>query len=99
MRKENLTAAGSMLLAFLATQHHNLHMLVVALGMGSAGVSFMNNFPLIRRLLLVISLVMAGVTLHGLWRQKRPVRMQVLGGLSAGISLTLVAWSVYQFGL
>lgn len=99
MRRENLTAAGSMALAFLATQHHNLHMLLVAMGMGSAGMGLMTNFPLIRRLMLAVSLVMAGTTLYGLWRHQRPVRMRIAGGVSAAVSLALVAWSVYQFGL
>jgi hypothetical protein len=99
MRRENLTAVGSLALAFLATQHHNLHMLIVALGMGSAGMGLMNDFPLLRRLMLAMSLVMAGVTVYGLWRRQRPVRMRVLGGFSAGFTLVMVAWSVYQFGL
>lgn len=99
MWKENLTATGSMLLAFLATQHHNLHMLLITLGMGSAGMGFMTHFPMIRRLMLAMSLGMAGVTVYQLWSRQRPVQMRVLGGVSAGLSLVLVVWSVYKFGL
>lgn len=99
MRRESLTGAGSVLVAFLATQHHNLHMLLMTLGMGSAGMGLMTNFPLIRRLMLVISLIMAVLTLYRLWRQPRPARMRLLGGLSAAFSLVLVLWSVYQFGI
>lgn len=99
MRKENLAAVGSALLAFLATQHHNLHMLLIPLGMGSAGMGFLTHFPMIRRLMLAMSLCMAGFATYQLWSRQRPARMRVLGGVSAGLSFVLVVWSVYKFGL
>lgn len=99
MRKESLTAAGSMLLAFLASQHHNLHMLLFTVGMGSAGMGFMTHFPMIRRFMLLMSVVMTGLTVWQLWRRQRPAPMRVVGGISAAVSLGLVVWSVYQFGL
>lgn len=44
MSKEGLTSIGAVILAFLASQHHNLHMLLFAIGIGSAGTSFMTCF-------------------------------------------------------
>jgi hypothetical protein len=97
MRKEGFAAGVSMLFAFLATQHHNLHMLLFTLGMGSAGMGFMTHFPMIRRLMLAMSLIMAAVTVYQIWG--KPRRMRIVGGVSAGLSVVLVVWSVYQFGL
>jgi len=34
MKRESLTSGGGVVLAVLASQHHNLHMLVLALGLG-----------------------------------------------------------------
>jgi hypothetical protein len=98
-RREGLTAVGSMLLAFLASQHHTLHMLLFTLGMGSAGMGFMNQFPVLRRAMLLMSLMMTGWTVYRLWRRQRPTGMRIFGALSAALSLALIGWSVYQFGL
>jgi hypothetical protein len=99
LRKEGLTAGGSMLLAFLASQHHTLHMLLFTFGMGSAGMGFMNQFPAFRRVMLLMSLMMTGWTIYRLWSRQRPAGVRIFGGLSAALSLGLVIWSVYQFGL
>ena len=46
MRKEGILSVGAVVLAFLASQHHTLHMLLLAIGVGGAGMSFMTTFPL-----------------------------------------------------
>lgn len=99
LRREGLAAGGSMLLALLASQHHTLHMLLLTLGMGSAGMSFMNQFPLLRRAMLLMSLIMTGWTIYRLWSRQRPAGVRIFGGLSVALSLGLIAFSVYQFGL
>lgn len=97
--REWLSALGSIALAVVAGQHHTLHMLLIALGVGvgGAGAGFMTMFPTVRRAMLLMSLVMAGATAYSMWRRRGHLR--VLGGVSVGLSLVLVGWSIYQFGL
>lgn len=99
MRREGITSVGSVILAFLASQHHTLHMLLLAVGVGGAGMSFMQAFPLVRRFMLLLSLVMAAVTAYQTLRRHRPTVMQVMGGISVALTLGLVVWSTLQFGL
>ena len=99
MRREGLTSVGAVALAFLASQHHTLHMLVVALGIGSAGMSFMVMFPLVRRAMLLMSLVMAGVIVNQARDPKRPPSVRILGGVSALVTVGLMLRSILQFGL
>lgn len=94
-----LTAGGSVVLAFLASQHHTLHMLLFTAGVGGAGMGFMTAFPLIRRAMLLLSLLMTGWTVYQLWRRRPHGAMRVLGGLSPAASLALVAWSMLQYGV
>lgn len=99
MKKEGLTSVGAVALAFLASQHHTLHMLILTLGVGGAGVSFMAVFPVVRRAMLLMSLVMVGVTIYQIWRAKRPVSMRIVGGVSVVATVGLVLWSIIQFGV
>jgi hypothetical protein len=98
-RKAQLVAVGSVIVAFLASQHHLIHMLILLVTFGSAGMSFMSVFPLLRRGMLLMSLVMVGVTLWQVWRWKRKRSMVILGGVSVALTLFLLLWSVAQFGL
>ncbi len=98
MRREALTSIGAVILAFLASQHHTLHMLLLAVGVGGAGTGFMTTFPLIRRAMLFMSLLMVVVILYQVRDPKRPLRMRITGGVSVLVTVGLVAWSVVQFG-
>jgi len=99
MSKEGLASAGAVVLAFLASQHHNLHMLLFAIGIGGAGTSFMTMVPLVRRVMLLMSLVMVGVVVYQVRDARRPIRMRVMGGISILLTLGLLIWSVMQFGI
>jgi hypothetical protein len=99
LRKEGLVSIGSMVLAFLASQHHTLHMLILGLGAGSAGMSFMTMYPTIRRLMLVLSLIMVVITVNQIRGKDRPRSVRLMGAVSAVLTLGLVGWSVWQFGL
>lgn len=99
LKRESVSSVGSMLLAFLASQHHMLHMLLITAGVGGAGMGFMTMFPVIRRSMLILSVLMTCWTLYSLQRQRRPKVMRLVGGLSAAVSIGLVVWSVYQFGI
>ena len=99
MRREWLLSFGAVALAFLGSQHHNLMMLLVALGLGDAGVSAMTEVPLVRTAMLVLSLVMVAALGYQISRPSRPMAMRVTGALSILITLGLAGWSVLQFGL
>jgi hypothetical protein len=97
MRREWLLSFGAVVLAFLSTQHHNLMMLFLALGLGDAGMSVMTDVPLVRTAMLVLSLVMVGVTAYS--KPDRPRAMRVTGALSVLFTLGLAGWSLLHFGL
>lgn len=97
-QKATLTSVGSVVLALLASQHHNLHMLLFAFGMSAAGMSFMTTFPMIRRVMLLMSLVMVGITLYQFSSPKRPASMRIMAALSVILTLGIMAWSVSEFG-
>ncbi len=98
-RKTHLIAVGSVIVAFLASQHHLIHMLILLFTFGTAGMSEIRTFPLLRRGMLLMALVMVGVTLWQMWRWRRKRSMAVLGGVSVALTLGLILWSVAQFGL
>ena len=89
----------SVALAFLASQHHTLHMLLLSAGVGGAGASFMTMYPTLRRLMLLMSLVMIGLTLYQAWRRQPALAVRVLTWVSAAAAFGLLVWSVGRFGL
>jgi hypothetical protein len=97
--KESIISIGSILLAFLASQHHTLHMLLLVFGVGSAEMAFMTTYPLLRRGMLLLALVSAGFTVYQLWRRRQTPFMRVFGGISVALTLGIVIWSILQFGL
>jgi ATP-dependent protease HslVU (ClpYQ) peptidase subunit len=99
MSKEGLTSVGAVVLAFLASQHHTLHMMLFTLGLGGAGMSFMTMFPIVRRVMLLMSLSMVGLMVYHARDTRRPISMRIMIGVSILVTLGLVGWSVLQFGL
>ena len=97
VRKEAITSFGAVALAFLASQHHTLHMLLVAVGIGGAGASFMNTFPVVRKVMLLMSLAMVGLMSYRTCDSKRSASMRAMNLVSVVLTLGLVAWSVSQF--
>ena len=98
MRKEWLLSFGAVALAFLGSHHHNLMMVLFALGLGSAGMNLMTEMPLVRLLMLAVSLVMVAVIAYQISRPGRPLAMRVTGSLSILLTLAIVGWSVLRFG-
>jgi hypothetical protein len=94
-----LTSIGSVVLAVLASQHHLLHMAVLTLGAGAAGMSVLTMAPALRRGMLGLALLVAGVTAYQLWRRDHSLGMRLLHGASIGLTLALVAWTVLQVGM
>lgn len=99
MRREWLLSFGAVAFAFLGSQHHNLMMLLVALGLGDAGMSAMTEVPLVRTVMLGLSLVMVAAVGYQIFRPGRPMAMRVTGALSILFTLGLAGWSVLRFGL
>lgn len=97
-RSERLSSVGSVIVAFLASQHHSLHMLLM-FGLGGAGMGLMTTDPTVRRVMLLVSLGMAGVTAYLLIRHRPPRARLVMNVLSIVLTLSLVVWSISQFGL
>jgi hypothetical protein len=99
MRKEWLLSFGAVALAFLGSQHRNLMMVLFALGLGSAGMNLMTEMPLVRLLMLALSLVMVAAIAYQISRPARPLAMRLTGSLSILVTLAIVGWSVLRFGL
>ena len=97
-RRERLASFGSVIVAFLASQHHALHMLIM-LGLGGTSTGFMTAYPLIRRAMLLIALALAGVTAYRLVRHRPPLARRVVHLVSILLTLGLLVWSVSQFGV
>jgi hypothetical protein len=99
MRREWLLSLGAVVLAFLGSQHHNLMMLLFAVGLGNAGMSAMTAMPLLRDAMLAMSVVMAAAIAWQISRPSRPLAMRVTGGASVLFTLGIAGWSILQFGL
>ncbi len=59
----------------------------------------MAMFPMVRRVMLFMSLVMVGVIVTRVRDPKRPTSMRIMGGVSILLSLGLLIWPVMQFGI
>jgi len=99
MRREWLLSIGAVVLAFLGSQHHTLMMLLLALGLGEAGMSVMTRAPWLRTAMLVMSLAMVAVVGYQISKPRRPLAMRVTGGLSILVTLGVAGWSVLHVSL
>lgn len=97
-RLERLTASGSVLVAFVASQHHALHLLLM-LGLGGAEMGVMATSPTLRRAMLLVALALAVVTAYRLLRHRPPRPQYIINLLSIVLTLGLLGWSIGQFGL
>jgi hypothetical protein len=88
-----------MVLAFLASQHHNVHMVLLAVGLGGSGMAFMRAYPGIRRGMLIVSLGVVVVNLNSLRRGRVSAAMRVIVMGFSLLTVALLAWSVVRFGL
>lgn len=97
MKRAGVASTGGIALAFLTSQHHNLHTLLLALGLGGAGMTLMQSFPDLRRAMLLLSLAMVAVSLSSL-RHHAAAGRRTLILASAVVTIGLVAWSVLRLG-
>lgn len=99
MQKGRALSIVAVVIAFLATQHHALHMLMLLVGLGSAGTSVMTTVPLLRRAMLLMSLIMIAVIAYQVRDADRPRSFRISGAVSIVLTLGLVGWSIARFGL
>jgi hypothetical protein len=90
---------GAAALAFIASQHHNVHMLLIALGVGGAGSTFMQTYPWARRLMLLVSIGVVAVNVTGLRRSTVPKRTRGVVLVFSALTIVIVIWSAVRFGL
>lgn len=99
MRKEGTTSFGALVLASLASQHHNVHMALLTLGLSESGITFMQVYPNVRRGMLLVSFAAVAMNLRSLRRQSPPPSMRlVIVGFSV-ITVVVIVWSLVRFGL
>ena len=94
-----IAAIAAVVLAFLASQHHTIMMSLFAFGLGNTAMSFMTAAPLMREIMLGMSLVMVAVVAWQIKDRRRPRSMRVTGALSIVATLALAAYSIFHFGL
>jgi hypothetical protein len=94
-----LASVAAVVLAFAASQHHNMHMLAIALGAGGAGSTFMQGYPLLRRLMLLASAGVVAMNLLSLRRTSASssVRWWVLS--VSVLTVGIIIWSLARFGI
>ncbi len=95
LEREQVTSVGAVVVAFLASAHHWLHMLVMTVGLGHAAAAGMAVSPVLRYGMSAMAVLMTGLSLvHLLRKRHRPRRMVMVVSLSAVISLGLVAYNL-----
>lgn len=97
-RGGSIPAVGAIVLAFLASQHHNLMLLLLAFGLSGVAMSAMTVVPVVRTVMLGLSLVMVAVIAWQIRDARRPRSMRIMGALSIAATIGLSAWSISRFG-
>ena len=95
---DRIPAISAMVLAFLASQHHNFMMLLLALGLSNAAMSFMTAAPIVRDAMLGVSIGMIGVIAWQIRDSERPRSTRIIGVASIAATIGLAMWSITHFG-
>jgi len=93
-----LSSIAAVAFAFLASQHHNFMMLLLAVGLGGTAMRFMPVAPLVRDAMLGMSLAMIAVIAYQIRDSGRSRSTRVMGVISILATLGLSAWSIARFG-
>ncbi|WP_134686974.1 hypothetical protein [Brevibacillus migulae] len=94
------TSITSVLLAFLASSHHWLHMgLLFLLGSQTSVMATMSSMIWVRRLMIIATAITIGVSLYRMLRHKRCSKiMKVVTILSAILSAGFIVYTLAAFG-
>ena len=98
MPGDRVPAISAMVLAFLASQHHNFMMLLLAFGLSDAAMSFMSAAPIVRNVMLGLSLAMIAVIAWQIRDRGRSRSLRLMGAVSLAVTVGLSAWSISRFG-
>lgn len=102
--KQTVTSVGSLILSFLASSHHWIHMVIMMLITGSMGTmsnmsGTMSAIVWFRRFMIVATLLTAGFSMYRLYRHKCKDRKMIgLTFLSSVISVGFVVYTLVDFG-
>ncbi len=99
MRKQSAASFGATLLALLASQHHNLHMALLAIGLGGSAMTVMQLYPSVRRVMLLASITMVAVSLRAARRGRAPSAIRAVTVGFAALTMGIIGWSLIRFGL
>lgn len=93
------SSISSVLLSIIASSHHWLHMGLLFLLGGSAGMVSMSDILRIRRFMIAATVLTALFTLYRLLKHKHmPVWTKAISVLSIAVSLGFVVYTLTQFG-
>lgn len=94
------TSIGSMILSFLASSHHWLHMAILFVFGSSTGVmASMSSMIGVRRFMIAATLITTTYSLYRLRKHKHmSAVVKSITIISAAVSLLFVLYSIYTFG-
>ncbi|HZG15423.1 MAG TPA: hypothetical protein VE710_10410 [Candidatus Bathyarchaeia archaeon] len=94
------TSIASLLLAFLASSHHWLHMTVLFLvGSQTSMMATMSSMVWLRRLMIAVTAITIGVSLYRLLRHKGCSKaMKYVTIISAILSVGFIVYTLVTFG-
>lgn len=95
-----VTSIGSIVLSFIASSHHWLHMAILfVLGSSTGMMASMSSIIWVRRFMIIATLVTTVFSLYRLGKQKHmsPLMKWITIG-SAVISLGFVVYTIFTFG-
>ena len=72
--------------------------MLFAFGLSNFGMSLMTKLPLVRDVMLTMSLAIAAVIAYQISRPRRPMAVRVTGALSIVLTLGLAGWSFLRIG-
>jgi hypothetical protein len=94
------TTIASVLLSFLASSHHLLHMAVLLILGGSTNMmATMSGFLWLRRIMIAATLLTVAYPVYILvthWHIKKPLLLMSL--VSSVVSIAFVCYSLWEFG-
>ncbi|WP_353948382.1 hypothetical protein ABNN70_00475 [Sporolactobacillus sp. Y61] len=92
-----LKSIGSVLFAILATSHHWLHVLLISVGLTSIGAFLFNMSPLLKMILLIVSLLISVQFIFVAkrkWRHERSIAW--VYAISSILSIVIVFSAIPQ---
>jgi len=98
MQRSTISSLVGVGVAILASQHHLIHMAILWIGLGSAGISAMSVFPWVRRALFALSLLFVGISFLVMRRHSQRPWLRWLNIGSSIMTIGLLAWSIMQTG-